>query len=160
MPELSTDPAASRFSLFAVRKNDSQPLIQVDMTWERLMIDIVTPFEAGELFFVDGAPVRATDIDRMKILLQGQNFMPTFHQLHWSMRSAQTEKKETLAKQYHTFMEALLRENCTDVTSQVISAFRTAVKPKLSDRLPDRTMLFDAAIKLVIEGTKAAFAQH
>jgi hypothetical protein len=59
------------------------------------------------------------------------------------------------AKQYPVFMEAMLREHCTDVTSQVISAFRTAVKPKLSDRLPDKTVLFDAAIKLLIEGTKA-----
>ena len=66
------------------------------------------------------------------------------------------KKKESVAKNYHVLVEAMLRSQCTDITSQVISAFRTAVKPKLSDRLiPDKSVLFDAAIKLLIEGTKA-----
>ena len=156
MSELISNAAASRFTVFAVRKSHPQVLLQLDVPWERLMEDIVTPFESGELFFIDGAPIRATDLDRMKILVNRPNFGPTFARLHWEMRTtSDAKKKEIMARNYPMLLEALTRENCTDVTSQVISAFKTAVKPKLSDHLPDKKALFDAAIKLVIEGTKA-----
>ncbi len=65
------------------------------------------------------------------------------------------KRREMYAKQYHAFIEALLREHCTDVTSQVISAFRIAIKPKLRDHIPDKKALLDAGIKLFVEGVKA-----
>src|SRR5690242_713876 len=88
MPELIPDPETSRFNVFAVRKDNPQPLFQIDLTWERLMEDIVVPFDKGELFFLDGAPVKATDLDRIKILLQGPNFGPVFRDFHGKMRFA------------------------------------------------------------------------
>lgn len=119
------------------------------------MTDIVTPFESGETFFVDGAPVKATDLDRLKILLNSENFSPVFHRLHWTMRTGDAKHKEVLAKQYSTFIEGLIRENTRDVTSQVISAFRTEIKPRLKDWLPNKTEILDASIKLFAEGMKA-----
>jgi hypothetical protein len=123
--------------------------------WDRLMDDIVAPYDAGELFFIDGAPVKATDLDRIKILLNGPGFELAFGDINWHMRTGDTKSKEMYAKQYSVFIEAIIREHCTDVTSQVVSAFRTAIKPKLRDHLPDKNALLDAGIKLFTESMKA-----
>lgn len=155
MPALIADAANSRFAVYAFRKANPEPLFQLDIPWAHLMADIVEPYDSGGMFFVDGAAIKATDLDRMKILVVGPGFSQTFGWLNHDLRSGDVKKKEVAAKNYHVLIEAMLREQCTDITSQVISAFRTAVKPKLSDRLPDKTVLFDAAIKLLIEGTKA-----
>jgi hypothetical protein len=119
------------------------------------MEDIVIPYDSGELFFIDGAPVRATDLDRLKILLNGQNFGPAFSRLHWEMRTNVAKDKEIYARQYPVLLEALTREHCRDVTSQVVSAYKTAVKPKLKDHLPDKNALLSAAITLFTESLKA-----
>jgi hypothetical protein len=107
------------------------------------------------MFFIDGAPVKATDLDRLKILVNGPGLEGRLAELNRSLRVGDPKSREVHAKQYHTFMDAAIRHYSTDVTSQVVSAFRTAVKPGLSDRLPDKKVLFDAAIQLVIESTKA-----
>ena len=152
MSKLIPNAADSRFTLLAVRKSSPEVLLQLDLPWERLMEDIVIPFESGEPFFVDGAPVKATELDRMKILVNGPEFSSHVNRLHWLMRAGDVHLD---ASQYHLRLETLTREDCTDITSQVISAFITAVKPKLTDHLPDKKALFDAAIQLVIAGTKA-----
>jgi hypothetical protein len=154
MSDLISDATSSRFTVFAIRKASSDPLLQLNLPWERLMTDIVEPYDAGEMFFIDGAPVRATDLDRLKILVNRQGLDVRLAEINRGMRVGDLKSKEVHAKQYHVFMDAAIRYYCTDVTSQVVSAFKTAVKPKLSDRV-DRKLLFDAAIKLVIEGTKA-----
>lgn len=155
MPALIPDAANSRFTILAVRKSNPEPLLQMDIPWERLMEDVVEPYDSGEMFFIDGAPVKASEMDRLKILVNGPQFQEMFAWLNQGLRASDAKKREVTAKNYHVLVEALLRERCTDITSQVVSAFRTAVKPKLSDRLPDKKVLFDAAIKLLIEGTRA-----
>jgi len=50
------------FAVYAIRKNEQNPLIQTHLSFRRLMDDIIVPFESDELFFVDGAPVKATDL--------------------------------------------------------------------------------------------------
>jgi hypothetical protein len=127
----------------------------MNLPWERLVIDIVTPFDSGEPFFIDGAPVKATDLDRLKILLNDSGLDQAFAMLNWHLRTGDAKSKEIYARQYSVLVEAMLREHCTDVTSQVVSAFRTAVKPRLKDRLPDKDAMLDAGIKLFIEGLKA-----
>jgi hypothetical protein len=154
MSDLISDPANSRFTIFAIRKTNPEPLLQLNLPWERLMTDIVEPYDAEEMFFIDGAPVRATDLDRLKILVNHQGLEGRLAEINRGMRVGDPKSKEMYAKQYHVFMDAAVRHYCTDVTSQVVNAFKTAVKPKLSDRI-DKKLLFDAAIKLVIEGTKA-----
>jgi hypothetical protein len=144
-----------KFTVLAIRKGEATPLLLGDLLWDRLMEDVVIPFDSGDLFFIDGAPVKATDLDRIKILLHGPNFASGFHRLHWSMRTGDVKTKEMYAKQYPIFIEALLRENCVDVTSQVISAFRTAIKPKLKDFIPDKKALLDASVSLFTAGLKA-----
>lgn len=123
--------AESRFTLWALRKTDTQPLLQLGVSWDRLMNDVVTPYDTGESFFLDGAPIRATDVDRLKILIQGPGFQQASAMINWNLRNGDVKRRELYSMQYHVFIEALLREHCTDVTSQVVSAFRTAIKPRL-----------------------------
>ena len=78
MPVLIANAADSRFTIFAVRKVSPEILIQLNVPWERLMIDIVEPYDSGEMFFIDGAAVKASDLDRMKILVNGPGFQQAF----------------------------------------------------------------------------------
>jgi hypothetical protein len=83
------------FAVYAVRKSEAAiPLIQTHLSFGQLMDDIVMPFESGEMFFIDGAPVKATDLDRIKVIQQKELFNRTFHDLHWMMRNSRDLKKQ------------------------------------------------------------------
>jgi hypothetical protein len=145
----------SLFTVVAVRKLEPTQLVMIRLSWERLTEDILIPYETpGEIFFIDGAPVKATDLDRLKILLQGPSFDGEFRRLHMHLRTQDIKGKEMYAKQYPVFLNALLQAYCQDVTSQVISAFRTKVKPRLKDYLPEKKDILDAGIKLLSETFK------
>lgn len=145
----------SLYTVMAIRKHESTQLVMIRLTWERLMEDVVIPYDTGEMFFIDGAPVKATDLDRMKILLQGPRFDPEFRNLHSHLRTSDLKGKEMYAKQYPVFFNALLQNYCQDVTSQVIKAFRTEVKPRLKDYLPEKKDILDAGVKFFSETFKA-----
>jgi hypothetical protein len=143
------------FAVFAVRRGDPKPVIQTHLPFGRLMDDIVIPYDTEKVFFIDGAPVKATELERIKIMMQKDTFDRIFHDLHRSMRFGRDLKKQELyAQQYHIRLEALLRESGEDVTSQVIKAYRTVIKPELKDYLPDRQELLGAAVKVFKEGVK------
>jgi len=130
------------FAVYAVRRSEPTPLIQTHLPFGRLMDDIVVPFESDEVFFIDGAPVKANDLDRIKIVRQKESFSHTFHDLHHGMRwGSDLKKQELYAKQYHVRLEALLRESGEDVTAQVVKAFRMIIKPKLKDYIPNKEAL-------------------
>lgn len=142
------------FAVYAVRKNEPTPLIQTHLPFGRLMDDIVVPFDSDEAFFIDGAPIKATDLDRIKIIRQKEFFNHAFHDLHHGMRWGDLKKQDLYAEQYHVRLEALLRESGEDVTSQVIKAYRTVIKPKLKDYLPNKEALLDAAVKVFTESLR------
>jgi hypothetical protein len=150
-PEKTDD---RKFVLYAVRKDRPGPLIQISLPWERLMEDVVFPFDEGEMFFIDGAAVKSTDLDRLKILMQSPGFNADFARLNWNMRTAPAKDKEIYARQYSVLFEAILRNQCEDVTSQVIKAYKTAIKPSLKDYLPKKQFLLESAVKIFIEGMK------
>ncbi len=146
---------AEAFAVYAVRKSESTPLIQTHLPFKRLMDEVVVPFESGEMFFIDGAPVKATDLDRIKIIRQKEFFDRIYHDLHHSMRwGGDIKKQELYAKQYHVRLEAILRECGDDVTAQVVKAYQTVIKPKLRDYMPDREALLDLAVKAFGESIK------
>ena len=142
------------FAVYAVRKGEPTPLIQTGMTFHRLMDDIVVPFNAEETFFIDGAPVKPTNLDRIKIIKQTGSFTDFFYDLHWGMRQGEIKQQELYAKQYHVRLEALLRESGEDVTAQIIKAYNTVIKPKLKDYLPNREALLNAAVKVFTESIR------
>jgi hypothetical protein len=144
-----------KFTITAVRKDNPSVLLQMNLSWGRLMEDVVIPFDSGEMFFVDGAAIKATDLDRLKILLNGKGFDTAFALLNRHMRMGDLKTKEMYAKQYPVFIEAMLRQHCNDVTSQVVSAYKTAIKPRLKDHMPDKNAIFDAGVKILVEGMKA-----
>jgi hypothetical protein len=70
------------------------------------------------------------------------------------MRWGQLQRQELYAKQYHIRLEALLRQSGDDVTAQIVSAFRTVIKTKLKDYIPNKESLLDAAVKVFAESMK------
>ena|ERR1700677_3979888 len=94
-PEKTDD---RKFALYAVRKDEPGPLIQINLPWERLMEDVVFPFDEGEMFFIGGAAVKATDLDRLKILLQGPGFSNEFALLNMHLRNGDTKEQGTARK--------------------------------------------------------------
>ena len=155
LPQTDEIEKESLFSVYAYRKGDTKPLIQINMTFGRLMEDIVIPFNTDEMFFLDGAPMKATSIDRIKLIRQGQNFARRIEDLHFGMRRGDIKLQELYAKQYDVRLEAILRDTGEDVTSQIIKAYTTAVKPKLKDYMSNRESILDAAVKVFTESLKA-----
>jgi hypothetical protein len=64
------------------------------------------------------------------------------------------KSKEIHAKQYTMFFEAILRNRCEDVTSQVVKAYKTAIKPSIKDYLPNKDAVLKASVNIFIEGMK------
>jgi hypothetical protein len=143
------------FAVYAVRKDEPTPLIQTHLPFGRLMEDIVMPFESIDMFFIDGAPVKATDLDRIKIIRQKEFFTRNFNDIHRGMHyGGDLKKQELYAKQYHIRLEALLRESGEDLTAQAVKAYRTVIKPKLKDYIPNKEALLGAAVKVFAESIK------
>ncbi len=70
------------------------------------------------------------------------------------MRESEKEIQKLYGDQYHVRLEVALREGGEDVTSQVIKAFDSEIKPKLKDYLPKRKELIKAASSFFWEGIK------
>jgi hypothetical protein len=142
------------FAVFAEVQDFDRPLILTDLTFARLVDDIIFPFENEEPFFIDGVPVSKKKVRMLKILRQKDTFLGLFEDLHITLRRGETERQKTYGQQYHTRLEAILREGCEDVTSQVIKAFDSKIKPHLKDYLPKRKELIEAASAFFWEGVK------
>jgi len=143
-----------KFAVFCEANGYERALCLHDLSFARLMDEIIVSFEKNEPFFIDGAPLQRDKIRRLKFLKQGESFKRFFHDLHWSIRQADTSKSKILADQYSVRLEAIYRETCEDVTSQVIKAFNTEIKPRLKDYLPKRQELLAAASRVFVEGMK------
>ena len=64
----SMDNAGDRFIVWAEATDHDKPLIMTDLPPARLFDDIVVPYQTDGTFFIDGAPVKAKDLRRIKIL--------------------------------------------------------------------------------------------
>lgn len=143
------------FAVFAEAKDYDKPLILTNLTFARLIDDILVPYdERKKPFFIDGAPINHEKIRKLKILRQKSYFPHLFHELNRGMRKGDKARQKIFGDQYYTRLEAVLREGCEDVTSQVIKAFDTKIKPSLRDYLPKREELIKAAYIIFFEGIK------
>ncbi|MBC8555982.1 MAG: hypothetical protein H8D23_40735 [Candidatus Brocadiales bacterium] len=142
------------FAVFSEAAGYQKALLLHDLTFARLIDDVVFPLENNESFFIDGVPLSKEKLTRIKILRQKEGFSMAFTDLHWGLRRQNHQKQKLYGEQYHIRFEAILREAGEDVTSQVIKAFDTTIKPKLKDYLPKREELIQAASKVFIEGMK------
>ena len=148
------DPSTAQYSIFCEAKDHDKPLVMHDISFGRLIDEVVVPFQENKPFFVDGAPLKKEKIDRLKILIQGPGFSRAFTDLHQTLKYGAPDRSRTFGEQYHTRLEAVIRESCTDVTAQVISAFDNQIKPKIRDYLPKRQELISAALQVFVESMK------
>lgn len=118
----------------------------------------MVPFEKGERFFLDGAPVTAIELDRIKIIAQGPFFQLNLLRLNREVRSGDAKTREVAARTYNVRLEALVRETGVDVTGRVLDAFATAIKPSLKDYLPKKESLLAAAVS-IFNSTVAVLAR-
>lgn len=142
------------FAVFAEADEYERPLILIDLTFARLIDDVVVPYEKEQPFFIDGAPISRKKIQKLKIVRLKEGFKHLFSDLHWRMRESEKEIQKLYGDQYHVRLEAALREGGEDVTSQVIKAFDSEIKPKLKDYLPKREELIKAASSFFWEGIR------
>lgn len=144
-----------KFALLAEVDGNTKPLIGFNLSLARLFDDVVVPYQSEEPFFIDGVPVTRAKIKRLKIMKQGPDFDSALSQFNRTLtRSGSIDFRKVYGEQYHTRVEALLRVNTEDVTSQIIKAFDTAIKPGLKDYLPNREELISSASKFFWEGIK------
>jgi hypothetical protein len=148
------DEKPEQFAVYCEVAAYDRPLYLVDLTFARLLDDVVIPLESSQPFFVDGAPITKEKVRVLKIVRQKELFRRVFHDLHWRMREGQGPESKMLADQYDVRLKALFRETGEDVTSQVLKAFNTEIKPKLKDYLPNRQELIQAATRVFIESLR------
>ncbi|MEX2150388.1 MAG: hypothetical protein WD793_09225 [Steroidobacteraceae bacterium] len=143
------------FAVYAEAEGHERPLLQLDLTFARLMDDIVVPYQSDVAFFIDGAPVTASKLKRIKILRLTPDFCDARERFDRTLTRAEVQLRKVYGDQYTQRFEHVIRENSEDVTAQVIKAYDQAIKPKLKDYMPKRKELIAAAMQLFIEGIKA-----
>ena len=143
--------ATEKFAVFAEVEGYPQPLLMLDLSFAKLLDEIVLPYQTVQPFFIDGAPLKQSDLKRLKILRLKKNFAGHYHDLNWQLRHADATYGKMLGDQYHLRLETMLRENGEDVTSQVISAFDKTIKPSIKDYLPKREELIQGALQFFLK---------
>jgi hypothetical protein len=155
---MSQDIESEKAELYAVyveAKGHEKPLLQLELNFARLIDDIIVPYQTGEAFFVDGAPLTAEKITRIKVLKLSQQYARAKLLFDRGLTTGDAPTRKVYGEQYNTRFEHILRENSEDVTSQVLKAFNQVIKPSIKDYLPKREELISAATKIFIEGIKA-----
>ena len=153
--QTSLDPAtAHAYPVYAEAEGHDRPLLQLDLTFARLLDDIVVPYQSNEPFFVDGAPVSAAKLRRIKILRMKESFASGRRDFNMGLTRSDPPVRKLYVEQYTTRFEHLFRQHSEDVTAQVIKAFNQVIRPSLKDHLPKREELTSAALKMFVEGVK------
>jgi hypothetical protein len=147
------------FAIFAEAECQEKPLIMTDLTFGRLMDEIVVPYENKKPFFIDGVPVTREKLKKLKIIRQNKSFKEIFGDLHRYLRFGDVKRQKLYGEQYHIRLEALLRESGEDVTSQIIKAYDTSIRPRLKEYLPKREELISAALRVFYESMKILSTQ-
>lgn len=157
MEENSQTPAAPSqlYAVYAEIAGHTRPLLQLDMSFARLMDDVVVPYKGGESFFIDGAPVTASKLKRIKLLRLTAGYVRGRADFDMTLTRGDTQSQKFYGEQYTMRFEHLLRQHSEDVTAQIIKVYNQVIKPRLKDYLPKREELISSALKLFVEGVKA-----
>jgi hypothetical protein len=143
------------FGVVAEVEGRQRHLVLLDLTFGRLIDEIVVPYDAGDPFFLDGVPVTKDKICRIKIIKLGQEFRNGLWELERGLTHGEYQTRKTYGDQYETRFEHVIRTATGDVTAQVIKAYVQVVKPSLKDYLPKRQELISAATTVFVEAMKA-----
>jgi hypothetical protein len=142
------------FGVWAEIENHPKPLIQVDLTFGRLIDDIIYPYENKEAFFIDGVPLQKEKIKRIKILQLKEGFSQSMSWFRRDLRNGDIQKQKVYGEQYLIRIEDILRQHSEDVTAQVIKAFDRGIKPDIKQYLPNKQQLITAATHIFVESMK------
>jgi hypothetical protein len=143
------------YAVFAEAQGHQKPLLQIELTFPRLIDDIIVPYQTGEMFFIDGAPVTPDKINRIKVLKLTEHFSRSKWDFDRKLSRGSAQEMKVLGDQYSTRFEHIMRQHSEDVTSQVLKAFNQVIKPSIKDYLPKRDELISAATKIFVESIKA-----
>ena len=143
------------FGVVAEVEGRPKQLVLLNLTFGRLIDEIVVPYDTDEPFFIDGVPVTRNKIRRIKIISLTENFQNGIWELERGLTRGEHQNQKIYGDQYETRFEHVLRTDAQDVTSQIIKAYNQAVKPRLKDYIPKREELISAATTLFVEAMKA-----
>lgn len=147
-------PKEARFGVIAEVEGRNKQLVLLNLSFGRLIDEIVKPYDTDEPFFIDGVPVTRGKIRRIKIVSLGDKFERGLWELERGLTRGEHQNQKIYGDQYETRFEHILRTDAEDVTSQIIKAYNQAVKPKLKDYIPKREELIAGATTLFVEAMK------
>lgn len=151
--EVRTTPTL--FGVIAELEGRPNQLVLLNLTFSRLIDDVVKPYDQDEPFFIDGVPLTRSKIARIKIARFGERYENAMFELNRGLTRGDHQNQKIYGDQYKTRFEHILRTNSEDVTSQVIKAYNQAVKPSIKDYLPKRDELISAATQIFVQAMKS-----
>ena len=140
-----------KFAIIAESKTYGKPLYLFNLPFPRLMDDVVVPYQSEKQFFIDGAPVNAKDLSRIKIVRQNASFESDFSDLHHRLQLGASSGQRVPTNDYETRLQAIFRNAGDDVTSQIIAAYQAKISDRLKEYLPNRKEIIDAAFQVFIQ---------
>src|SRR5258708_35496271 len=90
----------TKFGVIAEVVGKDKKIIQLNMTFGRLIDEIVVPYDQGQPFFVDGVPVSKEKLDRIKIVKQTESFEQMFSYFSDDLNRGDTQSKKMFGDQY------------------------------------------------------------
>ena len=140
---MSQDTESEKVEFYAVyveAKGHEKPLLQLELNFARVIDDIIVPYQTGEAFFVDGAPLTTEKITRIKVLKLNQEYERAKWLFDRDLTTGDAPTRKLYGEQYNTRFEHILRKTSEDVTSQVLKAFNQEhtpwVRSNVMTRLP------------------------
>jgi hypothetical protein len=143
------------FGVIAEVEGRNRQLVLLNLTFGRLIDEIVVPYDTDAPFFIDGVPVTKIKIQRIKIISLTEKFQRGIFELEQGLQRGEHQNQKIYGDQYETRFEHVLRTRAEDVTSQIIKAYNHAVKPRLKDYIPKREELISTATTFFVEAMKA-----
>lgn len=135
-PDLNKDDF--KFAVVAETDKYDKPLLVVDLTLDKLLEDVVVPFNSDEPFYIDGVPLTAPDVKRIKILLQKDDFSEKMNNLHLTISNNsgnmhRAAERKLAIGEYPMRVEGIVRVDTEDITSQVVRAYMNEIRPSAAN---------------------------
>ncbi len=105
-----------KFAVIAECKNYDRPLYLYNLTFSRLIDDVVVPYDSGEYFFIDGVSLKKEELKKIKIIQQSEFFERLLVELHHFLRATRASGKSVSTQDYPIRFDAIFREGGEDVT--------------------------------------------
>lgn len=115
MSEIAVPQAEETFGVVAEVDGRQRQLVLLNLTFGRLIDEIVVPYDSGDPFFIDGVPITKAKIKRIKIIKLGQKFRHGLHVLERGLTRGDPQTRKTYGDQYESRFEHLLRTDADDV---------------------------------------------